>query len=139
VDNPTVGDWQYVTCVYVEPADEVPAGYAPCSLNLTAADNAGQSFSAWQRATDLALPDLLNDYVPIDAERVDIAGHHGGRRLGHCRGPEGEPITIEQWFVVIEGTGHTLTFTVDTRRYSALADTLTDCAATWVPDPELTP
>jgi hypothetical protein len=41
---------------------------------------------------------------------------------------------MEQWFVALDGVGHTLTFTVDTRRYDAVADDIAESAATWRPD-----
>ena len=137
VDTGSEGQWQAVTAYYAEPllGEKTEEGFR-ANLNVTVADNEGQTFGEWQRTTERVLPELLDDYLAIDAERVGIAGREGGRRLGHHRGPHGEALTMEQWFVAVDGVGHTLTFTVPTRRYGALADLIEDCAATWTPGGE---
>lgn len=128
------GDWKWVTHAYVEPLAETSTGVVPSSLTITAADNDGQSFGQWQRTTEDVLPQLFDDYLAIDAQRIEIAGAPGGRRLAHYRAADGGPRTMEQWFVALDGVGHTLTFTVDTRHYDAVADDLAESAATWRPD-----
>ena len=42
---------------------------------------------------------------------------------------------MEQWFTQIDDVGYTLTATVETARYDALADTLAAAAASWSPGP----
>jgi hypothetical protein len=93
------------------------------SLVLTAVAT-GADFRQWQVDTDVLLPGVLADYQLLDLERVEVAGRAGGRRLARHRGPDGTDLTMEQWFVLVDGTGITVTATVDSWRYDGLADDL---------------
>lgn len=87
----------------------------------------------WVRNTEELLKGLLPGYLLIDLQRLGIGGITGGRRLAHYRGPGGEALVTEQWFVPVEGQGHTLTATVETHRYPELADVISECARQWRP------
>ncbi|MER7558152.1 hypothetical protein ABTZ46_14500 [Nocardioides sp. NPDC126508] len=87
----------------------------------------------WVRSTEDLLTNLLPGYLLIDLQRLGVSGATGGRRLAHHRGPGGEALVTEQWFVPFGGQGHTLTATVETNRYPALADVIRECARQWHP------
>ncbi|MCD4534077.1 hypothetical protein LRP67_08300 [Nocardioides sp. cx-169] len=107
-----------------------PEGFRP-NLVVTAQDTGGMGFRDWQAGTDELLPRILDGYLLVDLERLEIAGRPGGRRLAHHTGPRGEALTMEQWFTLVDGVGHTLTATVETWRYDELADALAAAASTW--------
>jgi hypothetical protein len=100
---------------------------------LTEQSTGGLGFRDWQAGTDELLPRVLPDYLVVDLEKVTLDGHPGGRRLAHHAGPRGEALTMEQWFTEVDGVGHTLTVTIETWRYDALADTYAAVAAAWTP------
>ena len=81
-------------------------------------------FRQWQVNTDLLLPQVLTDYLLLDLERLPVAGRPGGRRLARHVSPAGVDLTMEQWFVLVGGAGITVTATVDSWRYDAVADEL---------------
>jgi len=81
-------------------------------------------FRQWQVNSDLLLPKVLSDYVLLDLERLQVAGCSGGRRLARHVGPGGVDLTMEQWFLLVDGVGITVTATVDSWRYDAVADEL---------------
>ena len=122
-----------VAAVAVEPPDPDRPGRFRGNLVLTESTTGGLSFSDWQNGTDELLPRTLDGYLLVDLERLDLGGRPAGRRLAHHTGPGGQALTMEQWFTQIDDVGHTLTATVETIRYDALADALATCAASWVP------
>jgi hypothetical protein len=87
----------------------------------------------WVSSTEDLLINLLPGYLLIDLQRLGISGATGGRRLAHYRGPGGEALVTEQWFVPVGSQGHTLTATVETHRYPALADVISECVQRWNP------
>ncbi len=103
------------------------------NLVLTEVSTGGLGFRDWQAGTDELLPRALDDYLVVDLEKLEIDGRPGGRRLAHHAGPNGEALTMEQWFTLVDGIGHTLTATVETWRYDQLADVCAAAAATWRP------
>lgn len=121
--------------VALEPVQYADDGRARFRSNLvvTAVTTAGLTFRDWQVGTDQILDRALTEYLLIDLERLDIDGRSGGRRLAHHRGPHGEALTLEQWFTIRDGVGHTLTATVETARYDELADLTAATAASWRP------
>lgn len=98
------------------------------NLVLTAADDQAGSFRDWQVATDQLLPEMLHDFLLIDLERRDVAGHPGGRRLAHHVTPDGTAVTMEQWFTLVDGIGWTFTATIDSLRYDEFADVFGEAA-----------
>lgn len=92
------------------------------SLVLTVDDNGTLSFRDWQVGTDELLPRQLAAYQLIDLERRPVGGHPGGRRLAQHVVDGVTPVTMEQWFAQVGTLAYTLTFTVDTWRYDAMAD-----------------
>lgn len=103
------------------------------NLVATAVATGGMSFRDWQVGTEELLPRVLDDYLVVDLERLVIDDRPAGRRLAHHAGPAGEALTMEQWFTLVEGIGHTLTFTTETWRYDELADLAAAIARTWHP------
>ncbi len=103
------------------------------NLVVTEVSTGGLGFRDWQVGTDELLPRVLDDYLLVDLERLDVDGRPGGRRLAHHAGPNGEALTMEQWFTLVDGVGHTLTATVETWRYDELADVCAAAAAAWRP------
>jgi hypothetical protein len=122
-----------VDSVAVEPVDPDHPGRFRSNLVLTSSTTGGLSFSDWQNGTDELLPRMLDDYVLVDLERLDVDGTPGGRRLACHAGPGGQALTMEQWFTQLDDVGYTLTATVETDRYDALADVLAATAASWRP------
>lgn len=117
------------TLVALEPGEpgEPGTGFR-ANLVLSVVANGDLSFRDWQVATDATLPEMLTDYQLLDLEKLDVAGRPGGRRLAHHVSPDGVPLTMEQWFTAVGGTGYTLTATVDSWRYDELADVFADLA-----------
>ncbi len=103
------------------------------NLVLTEVSSGGLDFRDWQAGTDELLPRVLDDYLLVDLERLEVGGRPGGRRLAHHAGPNGEALTMEQWFTLVDGIGHTLTATIDTWRYDELADLCASVARSWRP------
>jgi hypothetical protein len=116
-----------------EPLDPTDPERFRANLVLTADDIGTLSFRDWQAGTDELLPRMLDDYLVVDLERLELDGRPGGRRLAHHAGPTGEALTMEQWFVLAGSSGHTLTATVETWRYDELADVCAAIAHAWQP------
>lgn len=116
-----------------EPTDAADPERFRANLVLTADDVGTLSFRDWQVGTDELLPRMLDDFLLVDLERLSVDGLPGGRRLAHHAGPAGEALTMEQWFVLDESRGHTLTATVETWRYDELADVCAAVARAWRP------
>jgi hypothetical protein len=76
---------------------------------------------------------MLDDYLLVDLERLVVDGRPGGRRLAHHVDQAGRALTMEQWFVADDQVGWTLTATVETWSYDAVADELAEVAAAWRP------
>lgn len=91
----------------------------------------------WVHQTENLVRRTLRDYLLIDLERLGVAGLPGGRRLAHHTGPDDEALVLEQWFVIVEhahgSVGHTLTATLATDRYDAVADVVAAAAQQWQP------
>jgi hypothetical protein len=116
-----------------EPVDAERPDRFRANVVLTATPVAGLSFRDWQAGTDELLPRTLDDYLPVDLEKLDVAGRPGGRRLAHHASPDGRALTMEQWFTLVDDVGHTLTATVETWRYDELADLCAAVARSWRP------
>jgi hypothetical protein len=117
--------------VALEPPDPQDPGRFRANLVLTL-DAIGQlSFSDWQNGTDELLPRVLTGYLVVDLEHLSGGDRPAGRRLAAYVGPQGQALTMEQWFTRIGDLGHTLTATVETVRYDELADTFRVTADQW--------
>lgn len=117
----------------VEPADLDRAGAFRGNLVLTSDALGSLTFRDWQVASDQVLPTMLQDYVLVDLERIELDGRPGGRRLAHHVDQAARALTMEQWFVADGDRGWTLTATVETWFYDGLADELAEVAASWRP------
>jgi hypothetical protein len=117
----------------VEPADLDRPDRFRANLVVTCDALGGLTFRDWQVASDEVLPTMLQDYVLIDLERLEVDGRPGGRRLAHHVDQAARALTMEQWFVADDDRGWTLTATVETWSYDGLADELAELAAAWRP------
>jgi hypothetical protein len=86
----------------------------------------------WQAATDRRHEQELDDYLLLDLEPVQIAGHLGTRRLTTHSTPAHESVTTESWSTLSDGVGVTLTARVATLRVTDLAPVIDAVAATLV-------
>lgn len=120
--------WTAVEAVDLDRPDRFRA-----NLVMTCDDLGGLTFKEWQVASDGVLPAMLQDYLLLDLERLELDGRPGGRRLAHHVDQSARALTMEQWFVAEDDLGWTLTATVETWSYDAVADELADMAAAWRP------
>lgn len=118
-----------VRLLALAPAD----GTFRANITVTAQTNGDLGFRDWQVGSEMAFTEMMPGYTPIDLERLTIAGHEAGRRLAMYDGPGESALTMEQWFVAIDGVGHTLTATVPTSAYATWAAQIDATAATWSP------
>lgn len=116
-----------------EQVDLDDAGRFRANLVLTCDDVGGLGLREWQVGTDATLPRVLTDFLLVDLERLEIDGRPGGRRLAHHVDGTGRALTMEQWFVLEEDRGWSLTATVETWSYDAVADDCAAVAAAWRP------
>jgi hypothetical protein len=117
----------------VEPLDLDDPGRFRANLVLTCDDTTAMTFRDWQAATDEVLPHVLDDYLLVDLERIELDGHPGGRRLAHHADAAGRALTMEQWFVLDGDRGWTLTATCETWSYDELAEAFAAVAEAWRP------
>ena len=117
----------------VEPVDLARPDRFRANLVLTCDDLGGLTFRDWQVGSDEVLPTMLEDYLLVDLEHLDVDGLPGGRRLAHHVDQTARALTMEQWFVADGGRGWTLTATVETWSYDELAGELAGVAAAWRP------
>lgn len=108
-----------------------PGGTFRANLVLTRVPCGGLSLGDWQAGTDVVLGRSLDRYLVIDLELLEVAGHPGGRRLAHHVSPDGQALTMEQWFTRVDDVGHTLTATVPTDRYLELGEAVARAATSW--------
>lgn len=100
-------------------------------------DSVGEfSFTDWQRGNDQILEQSLTGWVLLDLELHEVAGHQAVRRLGTYVAPDGPPVTLEQWAVLRNGRGFTLSATVATTAWDALADQVAAVGASFTVDSE---
>lgn len=125
---------------------ELHAGLQPCAtsrfranLALTVLDNADLTFGQWQRASDEALPLLLNGYELLDVQKVRVAGRPGGRRLARHLSASGGVLVMQQWFTILGHLGVTLTATCDMGSYRLLLPQMRAAAASLALPQAVTP
>lgn len=100
------------------------------SLVLTVDDVTGLAgLRDWQQGADYLMAAQLGDYLLLDLERLPVAGAEGVRRLAHHVVDGARSVTLEQWAFVHDGLGVTLSATVGTFDYPALASSLRRTAA----------
>lgn len=83
--------------------------------------------AVWQFSTGQLLERELMEFVLLDEEYVEIGGRTVVRRLGHHTVGE-DAVTMEQWALLDQGVGYTLTASVDTQVYDHVAELLTTIA-----------
>lgn len=117
----------------VQPVDLDQPDRFRANLVLTCDALGGLTFRDWQVGSDEVLPRMLQDFLLVDLERLEVDGRPGGRRLAHHVDQVARALTMEQWFVADDDRGWTLTATVETWSYDELADELAEVAAAWRP------
>lgn len=99
----------------------------------------GIDLDQWQAGTEQLLGRALTEYQVLDLERLQIEARPMIRRLAHHRSPDGHSVTLEQWATLGRGQqsdpwdGWTLSCSVATVAYDAMADALVDLAQAWHP------
>ncbi len=88
----------------------------------------------WQGHAGDVLARTLTGFMLIDLEHVDLAGRSAIRRLAHHE-TEAGAVTMEQWALVEQATGYTLTTSVGTLEYADRADLFAAMAREFRPDP----
>lgn len=116
------------TVVVIEP--DLGQGFR-ANLVLSVVGNGDLDFAQWQDLSEQGLPRALDGYLLLDRCRAEVAGTPGGRRLAHYTTPDGVPVTMEQWFTALDGSGHTLTATAPDLRYAELSELWSTVAASW--------
>jgi hypothetical protein len=88
----------------------------------------GLDLDGWQAGAEEGLPDALQGYLLLDREHLVVGGRDAIRRLAHHAMPDRGSITMEQWTLVSEGRGITLTASAATLEYDGLAATFAGIA-----------
>lgn len=127
-------DWQLadtpgpaIPLVAAEP--EVGRGEIRANVVVTV-DAVTMGFKDWQLGNDQLLPGALREYHLLDLERLSVSGHEGVRRLA-THTVQDRSVTMEQWAGLVDEQGWTVTFTVPTMRYAAMAPGLRALAETF--------
>lgn len=119
-------------------ADPDPWGFRTNVVVSTDALDRGMTLRAWQSGADALFERTLTDYLLLDIEHVHVGERAGVRRLAH-HNAQGRAITMEQWSTVDGTRGYTLTASVSTLAYPALAYDLAAIAATFRVEPAAAP
>lgn len=99
-----------------------PSGQFRANATVTVgAVPAGLGFRDWQAGADALLPRALEQYQLLDLEHATVDGRPAVRRIAH-HVADGTPVTMEQWAVLADGRGVTLTVTVTTPEWAVLAE-----------------
>lgn len=109
------------------------------NLVLSVVDNGNLTFAQWQRASDTALPVLLDSYELVDLRRMSVGGSAGGWRLARHLSVSGEVLVMQQWFTAWGHTGVTLTATSDIASYRLLVPHMRRAAASLTLPQRVTP
>lgn len=116
------------TLIAIEPASDDGFRF---NVVLSVVDNGGLELGAWQQASEEDFEQMLADYQCLDICPATIDSHPGGQRLARYITNDGWAVTMQQWFVDLDGTGHTLTITVDDSRFAETLELAADIAARW--------
>jgi len=82
---------------------------------------------AWQDRALQMLPQVLDEFLLVDLEDIELGGQPARRTLAHYAAQAGA-VTAELWATVHESRGYTLTTSVGTLEYDDLVDTFTAMA-----------
>ena len=89
---------------------------------------------AWQDDCEAMMPDVLSGYQLLDRELSTDGTHPVLRRLAHHDGNGTASITMEQWALLVDGRGYTVTGSVATGGYADVTDMFTEIASRLRPD-----
>lgn len=123
VEDPQEG----VAFVVVEPPGEVDFR---ANLVVTVEDIPDDyDLDRWQRAAEQLLPGQLPNLMVLDRELIETDDDRQLlRRLAHYVADDTGPVTMEQWAVLVDGRGYTLTASIATLSYDSLADVFAEMA-----------
>lgn len=93
----------------------------------------GVALDAWQASAEELLARTLDDFLLVDRERLELDGRAVVRRLGHHAVEGTQAVTLEQWAMVRESVGYTLSASVGTLAYDSLADLFAEMGRTLRP------
>lgn len=105
----------------------------PTNLVLTVELVDDLDLRTWQRDVDATMPPYLRDYHLLDLQLTRIADHDGVRRLVSHTGDDGRALTLEQWAVIVRGTGYTVSATTATLEWPTQGPVLARVARTLAP------
>lgn len=129
-------DWEQWTDPYegVALAAVVPDGGDGIRTNVvvTLDEVSEMDLAVWQFSTGQMLERQLTEFVLLDDEYVEIGGRAAMRRLAHHTVNE-DAVTMEQWAVLDQGVGYTLTASANPWVYDQVADLLAAIAAGFRP------
>lgn len=119
VTLPVPADWLITTpnedVIRLVAAEPVEADSYASTIVLTVEQlQAGTGLRTWQQQVDLTLSTILCDYLLIDIEHCEVAGHPGVRRLSHHVTPEQHAVSLEQWSTIVGTAGLTVTVSIHT-------------------------
>ncbi|MGZ4447694.1 MAG: hypothetical protein ACXVWZ_04370 [Nocardioides sp.] len=112
------------------PADDASSG-GRLLLSLDEVDEL--SLEDWQRGVDMHLPRLLQGHQLLDLQLMRLAGQPGVRRLVSHLAEDGRAMTLEQWAVIVRGTGYTVSATCETLAWPTQGPVLARVAMTLSP------
>ncbi|WP_250445793.1 DUF1795 domain-containing protein [Actinotalea sp. C106] len=79
------------------------------------------TFRDWQAGNDELLGSSLQEYLLVDLEHTEVGGLPAVRRLAHHTAPPDLPVTLQQWAVLVDGQGVTLSATTTDLGFGRLA------------------
>jgi hypothetical protein len=99
--------------------------------------------AGWHENSMTLLRQMLDEFLLLDVEDLEIGGLPARRTLAHHRSDARQiihSVTFEQWALLSgDRLGYTLTASVATLEYDELADGFTEMAHAFRPDPGYTP
>lgn len=93
----------------------------------------GVDLDAWQGSAEELLARTLDDFLLVDRERLELDGRAVLRRLAHHAMEGTQAVTLEQWAMVHESMGYTLSASIGTLAYDSLADLFAEMGRTFRP------
>jgi hypothetical protein len=133
----TIADVPGVALIAVEPARG--ESFRPNLVVTAERVTEGVELGRWATAGDEALGEALHRHLWLDDGEIELNGRRARRTLSAYTSPENHSVTMEQW-TFAEGTcGYTITASVWTLEYDALAEVFEEIVGRFQPDPGYAP